>query len=135
MDDKISWMFKANVTGGPSITVDGLIPIEAYDMVEALVPKKGETTGSVATLEVQPSTALFLLIKASDYPINNPLEYKIGESSSTSSSHTLDGPHIFIGSGAVSFLGNSQNTFTFTNTCDKDLTVYILVGRIASKHM
>ncbi|MGB7539950.1 MAG: hypothetical protein WBM17_15525 [Anaerolineales bacterium] len=123
MSEKIVWSFKAQVSGGPTLSVTDTIEMDAYDKIDATIPKN-----SVATaVEVQPGDgAKFLLILAASY---EDLTYKVDD---RVGAITLDGPHILIGEGAVSLLHDTQNTLTFTNAnATTDNKVSILVGRTA----
>jgi hypothetical protein len=124
MSEKITWSFKALVTSGPSISITDAIDVDAYDKIEATIPK----TGVATDVDVQPGDgATFLLITASSY---KNISYKVD---SSVNAVTLDGPHILIGVGAVSLLNDTQNTFTFTNAdTTADNKVSILVGRKAT---
>ena len=122
MSQTLTWSFKVQVTGGPTISIADAISVEAYDKIEATVPGSG-----TATVNIQPGDgAEFLLITASDYA---SLTYVVDAGPDTV---TLDGPHILIGEGAVSLLGSTQNQIVFTNADPADVDVSILVGRKAT---
>jgi hypothetical protein len=125
MSEKISWSFKAQVTGGPSVAAADTLEVDAYDKIEAKV-----TVGGTTKVAVQPGPTgvKFLLIKASDY---KNLEYEVTDGAS---GVKLDAAQLFNGEGAVGLLDASPTELTFTHnsvTTD-DTTVEILVGRTAT---
>ena len=123
MSEKISWSFKVQVTGGPSVVASDTLEVDAYDKIEAVIPAAGS-----ATINVQPGDgAQFLLITATAY---EDLTYEVDPSDDTTVV-TLDAAHVLIGEGAVSLLGATQNQFVFSNASAADVTVSILVGRDA----
>jgi len=123
MSEKISWSFKAQVTGGPSIPASDTLEVDAYDKIEAVIP-----AGGSATVKVQPGDTgvQLLLITADDY---DNLTYEVD---SSGTSIKLDSAHILIGEGAVGLLGPTQKDFEFSNAGTADVTVDILVGRDAT---
>lgn len=120
MSKKISWSFKVQVAGGPSLAASDTIEVDAYDVLEAVV-----AAGGSETLNVQPGDdAQFLFIMSTSY---KDMSYEVDGGSAV----TLDGAHVLVGEGAVSLLGATQNEFKFTNGGGEDVTVSILVGRDA----
>ena len=125
MPDKIAitWSFRAQVAGGPSVSEDKpILEVDAYDQIQALIP-----AGQSVTVNVQPNSGKFLLLAAT--PGYDKLSYKVDAGATDI---TLDGPHILIGQGAVSLLGATQKQFAFKNDGAADVTVHILVGRDAA---
>lgn len=121
MAEKITWALNVQVTGGPKVAASNSMEVNAYDKVETVVPANDS-----ATVDVQPGDgAKFLLVAAGAY---ENLTYVVDGGDPI----TLDGPHVLIGSGAVSLLGDTQNQFVFTNSGGEDLSVSILVGRNAT---
>lgn len=122
MPETINWTLNVQVVGGPKVSASDAIEVDAYDKIEAVIPASDS-----ATVDVQPGAgAQFLLITASSY---EDLTYEVDASGT---SVTLDGPHVLIGSGAVSLLGGTQNQFEFSNGGTEDVAVNILVGRDAT---
>jgi len=127
MAEKIKYSLNVQVVGGISIPVSGEITVEAYGKIQIAV------TAGVSDLEVnlQPdgaNLAQFLLIKASSY--DSTLTYKVNTDSATAIS--LDGPHVFIGSGAVGILDSAPTKLFFSSGLATDVTVDILIGRDAT---
>ncbi len=122
MSEKINWSFKAQVSSGPSSSLSGEITADAYDKIEVEIP-----ASESVTVEVQPGESVtFLLITAASY---EGLVYKVGDDGEDI---TFDGPHILIGSGAVSLLVNKPDKLIFSNSNDEAAKVSILVGRDAT---
>jgi hypothetical protein len=122
MLEKINWSFKVQVTNGPTLTESGELTVDAYDVVEATIPK----TGDAVTIAVQPDGAQFIYISATSY---KDLSYTVDGGSDV----TFDAAHILIGEGAAGLLGATQQEFVFTNAdTTADTKVRILVGRKAT---
>lgn len=119
MPETINYTVNVQVVGGPKLATSAALPVAAYDKIEATVLASASTT-----VNVQPGDgAEFLLVTASSY---EDMTYEVDSSGNTV---TLDGPHVLIGTGAVSLLGDTQNQFEFSNAGSEDVTVDILVGR------
>lgn len=122
MSESINWTLNVQVVGGPKVSASDVVKVGAYDKIEAVI-KANEAN---KTVEVQPSdTVEFLLITASNY---EKLSYKVD---AAAKDIQLNAPQLLVGSGAVKLLGDTQKQFTIKNDNDKDVTVYILVGRDA----
>ncbi|MBU1059862.1 MAG: hypothetical protein KJ804_16255 [Proteobacteria bacterium] len=118
MPETINWNFVIKVLQGPSISASARIDaIDAYDKFDInladsvtqavnLVPG-----GNISLLVINPKTP------------DADLSYDLG-----GSPVALDGPHVLIGSGAVSLLGGATS-LTFTNSTGADAVIEILVGR------
>jgi len=126
MSETISWSFKVQVTGGPSLNATDTIDVDAYDKIVATVKKKNGGAGK-ATIDIQPGDAAQILLITST--LYEDLTYEVDSSGST---EDLDGPLVLIGAGAVSLLNDTQNQIVFTNNnTSNDATVTVLVGRNA----
>lgn len=128
MPGKINWSFNVTVAGGPKFSAARSIQVDAYDKVDALVPKKAEGNAGTATVGVQPGGAgkvQFLLITSSVY--DDKLTYKVDGGSEIK----LDEPQMLVGDGVVGLLNATQNEFVFKNDIDPpaDASVQILAGR------
>src|SRR5262245_59778487 len=98
----INWQFQATIPGGPVVILNQpSIPLEAYDVATLTIPAG---TPNVA-VPIQPSAAagdvVFLVISSSIYDAG--VTYTVDGLSAV---HDLDGPHVLLGSGAVSFLNS-----------------------------
>jgi hypothetical protein len=123
----VNWQFQAAILGGPSVLLNQPgIPIAAYDVATVDVAH-GVTSVDVP---IQPSTGtgkvVFLVISSSVYDPN--LNYTVD---ALAVKNVLDGPHVLLGSGAVTFLNSSAppQKLVFNNTSAKDVTVQVVVGR------
>ncbi|HEV2860970.1 MAG TPA: hypothetical protein VGX48_08195 [Pyrinomonadaceae bacterium] len=128
MAGKIDWSFNVVVAGGPKFSASRSIQVDAYDKVDALVPKKGEGGAGAATVGVQPGgegKVQFLLITSSVY--DDKLTFKVDGGSEVK----LDEPQLLVGDGAVRLLNQTQKEFVFKNDIDPpaDASVQILAGR------
>jgi hypothetical protein len=131
MPGKIDWSFNVVVAGGPKFSASRSVQVDAYDKVDATVPKKEGTTAGTATVNVQPSgegKVQFLLITASVY--DDKLTYKVDGGATDIK---LDEPQVLVGDGAVRLLNATQKQFVFKNEIDPpaDAAIQILAGRNA----
>ncbi len=127
MSEKLQYSFSAQISSGPSLAEAKTLDVESYDKTKVTV-SDGSTDLEV---NIQPDGAgltQFLMVKASAYSAN--LSYKVNNSSATPV--VLDGPHIFIGAGAVALLDSAPTKLFFSNSTGGDVTVDVLVGRDAT---
>ena len=127
MAEKIKYSLSFQVVGGATIPVTGEIEPEAYTKIQVDVP----AGASDLITNLQPSGAKlaeFLLIKSSAY--GEDLTYKVNTDTATAIS--LDGPHVFIGKGAVAILDSAPTQLLFSNGLTEDVTIDILLGRDAT---
>jgi hypothetical protein len=136
---KISWLLNVQVDGGPKISIPNSMEIEAYDVVETVIPKKSGAAVGKVELHVQPSMAA--AVKVVLISLSDPKQY--GElvtysvNDDIAEDHAaerikLDAALFLAGVGATSLFGKDPNTFFFYNATDEDATVQILVGRKAT---
>lgn len=121
----ITWQFQATVQGGPAITLSQpTITAAAYDITQVTVTA---ATNNVS-VPIQPSTTagdvIFLVVSSSQY--DPGINYSVD---ALGVAHVLDGPHILVGTGAVSFLNNPPQKLIFNNSLTKDINVQVIVGR------
>jgi hypothetical protein len=123
----INWQFQAAIPGGPSVLLNqpGLT-VSAYDVVAVDIPAGA---GNV-DVPVQPGSGtgdvIFLVVSSSVY--DPGINYTVD---ALSVAHVLDGPHVLLGSGAVSLLNGSAppQALKFNNTLTKDINVQVVAGR------
>jgi hypothetical protein len=130
MPGKIDWSFNVVVAGGPKFSASRSVTVDAYDKVDATIPKKAGGAAGTATVNVQPSgegKVQILLITSSIY--DDKLTYKVDGGSDIK----LDEPQLLVGDGIVGLLNKTQKQFVFKNEMDSetDASVQILVGRSA----
>ena len=126
MAETIKYSLSFQVAGGLSLPISSEMAVDAYEKIQVAVPA-GATD---MTINLQPDgahLAAFLLIKSSAY--GDSLTYKVNTSTT---SIVLNGPHIFIGNGAVSILNSSPTKLLFSNALTGDVTIDILLGRDAT---
>ena len=127
MAEEIKYSLSFQVVGSTTMPVSGKIEPEAYSKIQVEVP----AAASDLAVNLQPSgtkLADFLLIKASKY--GTDLTYKVNSSGATPI--VLDGPHVFIGNGAVAILDSDPTQLLFSNALAEDVTIDILLGRDAT---
>jgi len=126
MTISVNWKFQAAVQGGPNLAADQPpINVAAYDVIQATIP----ATTPTFTVHVQPITAtgqlLFFALTSDKYDAG--LTYTVNASATV---HTLDGPLLLIGGGAVGLLDAAPpQTLTLGNTLAAPANIQILVGR------
>lgn len=123
----INWQFQATIPGGPVLILNQpSIPLAAYDVSSLTVP----AGASNVQVPIQPSATagdvVFLVVSSSIY--DPGVTYTVDALPAV---HTLDGPHVLLGSGAVSFLNSTAppQKLTFNNTLTKDVDLQVVVGR------
>jgi hypothetical protein len=126
MPETIALTVSTVVSGGPRLTANRAIVVEAYDKFKVTIPDA--TTGM--EVELQPGGAgqvSFLQVTASQYDEN--LSYKVNAGTT---SHILDQPHLFSGKGAVGIVAAAPEKLVFDNAIGADVEVQILIGRDAT---
>ena len=124
MTESVTYSMKVRVPGGFTAEKGGVLQVDAYDVIDANVPKE---TADVL-VNVQPSEAgkvKALLICSDNY---TDLSFTVDEGETSIS---LEAPMLLAGSGAVALLGETQNNFTFANAGTNDANVRIFVARMA----
>jgi hypothetical protein len=127
MTEKINYSLSFQVVGGTTVPVAGTIESEAYEKIQVNIPA-GSTNLNVNLQPTGTKLAQFLLIKASKY--STDLSYKVN--ADTGTAIVLDGPHVFVGNGAVAILDTAPAKLLFSNKLTEDVTVDILLGRDAT---
>ena len=130
MPTTIQCTLKAAVDGGPRSVVNHAVEVDAYDRVDATIE-----AGDEVELAVQPSGSTddvhLLFITASAY--SDDVTYDVGDGSGQAETDVkLDGPQLFLGTGATGVLGAAPDTLTVDNGGADPVTVSILVGRVAT---
>jgi hypothetical protein len=135
---KISWLLNIQVDGGPKISIPNSVDVEAYDVIEAVIPKQ-PTAGTPGTVKisVQPSPVTnikILLIGLMDPAQYDPkISYSVEAAEPDETKRIkLDAAQFLVGNGAVGLYGKNLDAFHFYNNTAKDATVQILVGRKAT---
>jgi|SRR5580704_1520983 hypothetical protein len=123
----ITWQFQAAVPGGPSLTINQPnIQLAGYDVVSVTVPASTSSFSVAVQPSSTPGDVILLIVNSSKY--DPGISYTVDALGVT---HVLDGPHMLVGSGAVSFLNSTAppQKLIFNNTLTSDITVQVLAGR------
>jgi len=128
MSEKISWNFVAQALNGPSISGAGNLNVEDYEKINFSLAKKG-VSGATHSVNLSGISTVSLLIISTSTP-DSKITYKVTPAikDAPADGYVLDGPHIFIGAGAIAFLVAATG-LTFTNATGADAEIQILVGR------
>lgn len=121
---QIDWSFNVNVPNGPTIPASNKLSVDAYDKIEVVI-----SAGSNKKVNVQPPDKAHLLLITVTDDYDAALTYTVTGGVSDVS---LDGPHLFIGSGIEKLLGTTPEEFEFKNGTANDVTISVLVGRKVS---
>ena len=127
MTEEIKYSLSFQVVGSTTVPFTGKIEPEAYSKIQVKV----SAGVSDLVVNLQPSgtkLAELLLIKSSAYGAS--VTYKVNAAAATPI--VLDGPHVFIGSGAVAILDSDPAQLLFSNALSDDVTIDILLGRDAT---
>lgn len=127
---EMKWQFQAAVAGGPSnLSITQFITVDAYDVVQVALPDGA--SGTAVSIQPSSSASQMALVIISSDQYGATLTYKVD---SVATTNKLDGPHIFVGPGAVAFLNPSQapNSLSFSNSLGKTANISVLVGRTVS---
>lgn len=127
---KINWSFTSTIDGGPQLSESQpVIEVTAYDYTkQVLLAPVAPATSTVTDVNLPSATAAQMVaILATKY--SDKVNYEID---GAAPARVLDGPHIFIGPGAVAFLGaTAPKKLTFSNSSTDMITVQVFVGRPA----
>ena len=121
MAETISWNYVAQALGGPSLSGQGDLTVDAYDKITVTI-----AAGATQEVDLVPSGTVSLLVINPAVP-DIDLSYDVG-----GNAVALDGPHVLIGTGAVSLLLAVRRDLSFTNNTGADATIEILLGRDAT---
>jgi hypothetical protein len=128
---KINWNFAASINGGPQVgAFEPAIEVSAYDYIKVTLPAPASgSTASSTDVHLQPASTAgavsMVAILSEKY--SDKVSYTVD---SVATARVLDGPHVFLGPGAVSFLNSTgPQKLTFANSLPAAVTVQVLVGR------
>lgn len=126
MSETLKWSYQTTGVGGPTLSAKGEMQVDAYMKLNVTLPANSQQQ-AVEILTGDEGGALQFLIINPKAPSNN-LSYTAGDGPAV----VLDGPHVLIGSGAVSLLAATVGTLTFTNNDSEVAEISILAGRDAT---
>lgn len=126
MPETVVLAVEVTVAGGPKVSLNRTVTVDAYDKINVAVPDGS----SDLEVELQPGGAgqvRFLLVSSSQY--GDTLTYKVNGGAV---SHVLDQPHLLTGRGAVAMLAAAPTTLAFDNGLGDDAQIQVLIGRDAT---
>jgi len=128
---KINWILNIQVEGGPRISISKDVEIEAYDVIEVMVPKKGKAVAGIQPNALEDVRLVSLRLK-NEAHYSGEVSYSVHDDVTDAKKRIkLDAAQFLVGSGAVGLLGNIPDKLFFYNSLDNDVDVQVLVGRIA----
>ena len=125
---KINVLTQIVVPNGPKMDLSQSLEVEALAKIDITIP------ASEADMEVQlqpggSGKVQFLLINANWF--GDTLSYKVNDA--TADERILDQPHLFVGTGAASFVENGEPaSLFFSNSAPDDAKIEILLARDAT---
>jgi hypothetical protein len=123
MAEPLKWSFTAQAVRGPAVSGADALELDEYLKSTVTVPANGNL--KVEVLPGAGGSAQLLVINPAKP--SKDLSYDAG-----GGKVLLDGPHVLIGAGAVSLLGDPIGTLEFANAGAEDAEVSILAGRDAT---
>ena len=121
MSETINWMFKVQVSGGPTVTATDKLSLKTY--VKSSVTVKNGTPLDVAFV-VAPS---LLVVTASKYVDDkHGVTYIVNGAGGP---NTLDGPLVLIGKENVKLLDKALEKLTFTNPFQEDISIELMSAK------
>jgi hypothetical protein len=130
---KVNWSFTSQIDGGPQLNASQPpLEITAYDYMKQTLAAEAGGTPSVTDVHLQPDTAAKMVAILAD-KYDAKVTYQVD---GKGPDRILDGPHVFLGAGAVGFLSTltppeNPQKLTFTNATTDAITVQVFVGRSA----
>jgi hypothetical protein len=119
--EKITWTFKMQASGGPTITAANTLDLETYTKTSVSVPNGG----SVDVAFVAAPT--LLAVTASKYAEGGDfVTYKIN---GANADKNLDGPLVFIGAENIQLIDPVLASLTFTNPFADPITIEVFSGK------
>jgi len=132
MAEQLNWKCSIQVAGGPAIAAADTHTVDAYSKSQIVLP--GGTVGAPSTivLNLNLTGASILIVRASCYVDpeneNQKLQYLLTDGGVDGTAIDLKGPLFLIGETTVGLLGDSVESFTFSNSMTKEITIDTLVG-------
>ena len=126
MSTTVKWALNLTLTGGPRLAPSGTSTVEAYEVVDVTVP--GDNTPVEITLGGGGGDISLFAVTAGTYA-DQDLFYTVNAGVTQ---YALDGPHIFIGSGATAHLDPVPTSIHVTNNTGADVEITVLTGRDAT---
>ena len=128
MQTNIAWRASVEIPSGPILQVASGISVDAYDRIVVAVP---DSATDEVEVDVQPGATdkvRLLAIASSSYGDN--LRMKIHDTSQPEI--VLNDAVFLVGAGAIDMLGAQPDKILFLNSLGHEVTIEILVGRLAT---
>lgn len=128
--EKITYSLSIQVSGGPTLTIAGLVEADAYEKLDVTVPAKvgstaGEAEVTVSAADLAQTKMLVIQASSSD----GSLKYKTTAPGATDV--PINGPVTLVSGTAAELLGVKPDKLTFTNDAADPAMVTIFVARKA----
>lgn len=121
MTEKITWMFKMQASGGPTITAAATLELETYVKTSVTV-----INGTPVKVEFVASPTL-LAVTASKYKDSGTVvTYTVN---GAGPDKKLDGPLVFIGAENIKLIDAALASLTFTNPFAAEITIEVFSGK------
>ena len=121
MTEKITWTFKMQASGGPTITAANTLNLETYVKTSVTV-----SNGTPVAVEFVAAPTL-LAVTASKYEDGGDfVTYQIN---GAGAAKNLDGPLVFVGAENVQLIDANLASLTFTNPFPDDITIDVFSGK------
>lgn len=128
---EIAWKLSVDIPSGPGLTMSSVVDVEAYDRIAVKVPNSTASPPAEAAVDVQPGAAgkvRFLLVRSDAY--GDDLTFKVHDTANPA--RALNDALLLVGEGSLSLLESPLDKLLVTNTLGRDVTIEILVGRLAT---
>lgn len=128
---EIAWKLSVDIPSGPGLTMSSVVDVEAYDRIAVKVPNSTASPPAEAAVDVQPGAAgkvRFLLVRSDAY--GDDLTFKVHDAANPA--RALNDALLLVGEGSLSLLESPLDKLLVTNTLGRDVTIEILVGRLAT---
>jgi hypothetical protein len=131
LQTNIAWRVSVEIPSSPVLLVASGTAVDAYDRIVLAVPNSTNTPTDEVTVDVQPGTAdKVRLIAVTSASYGDDLRMKVHDTSSPEIA--LNDALFLVGQGAVEMLGAQPDKLLFLNSLGHDVTIEILVGRLAT---
>jgi hypothetical protein len=131
MQTNIAWRTSIEIPAGPILQIASGIAVDAYDRIVVAIPNSTNTPTDEVSVDVQPGAAAkvrVLAITSTSY--GDDLRMKVHDTSQPEI--VLNDALFLVGAGAVDMLGVQPDKILFLNSLGHEVTIEILVGRLAT---
>jgi hypothetical protein len=121
MAEKISWTFKMQATGGPTITAADTLDLETYVKTSVTV-----TNGTPVDVAFVASPTLLAVTSSKYKDGGSVVTYKVN---GAGADKNLDGPLVFIGADNIKLVDAALASLTFSNPFADPITIEVFSGK------